>query len=551
MYLDQKVYIGKAGEEKISILPQMANRHGMICGATGTGKTVTLKVMAESFSDCGVPVFLADVKGDLAGMCRPGVDTEDMQERISRFGLAEDGFGFRSYPVQYWDVYGEKGLPLRTTISEMGPLLLGQILELNETQMDVLSVVFRIADDEGLLLLDTKDLRSMLQFVSENSREFSEAYGNIAKQSLGAIQRSLMALESQGADKFFGEQALSISDWFTVDSNGRGTIQILDCQKLILNPNMYCTFLLWMLSEIYEMLPEEGDLEKPKMIFFFDEAHLLFKMASKNLLSKIEQVVKLVRSKGVGVYFITQSPSDIPDGVLSQLGNKVQHAMHAYTPAEQRKVRAAAQSFRENPEFNTIDVLQELGIGEALVSVLDEEGIPTIVKRVKILPPQSQMGSLDDTVRENMIFGSVLYSKYTQEMDRESAYEILEQRALTEAENVRQAEEEKERQKAELAAEKERMKEEAEAEKQRLREEAAAQKQKEREEAAAQREKEREEQRVKTEMGRVASTAAGTVGRTVGNALGSAIGGKFGKTRGGNVGAQLGRGILRTLFNKK
>ena len=572
MFLDQKVYIGKSGEEKIYILPQMANRHGLIAGATGTGKTVSLKVMAESFSDCGVPVFLADVKGDLAGMCQTGTETEDMAARLDRFALREDGFAFSAYPTVFWDVYGEKGLPLRTTISEMGPLLLGRILELNPTQMDVLTVVFRIADDEGLLLIDTKDLRSMLQYVSENAKDYSLRYGNIAKQSLGAIQRSLMALEAEGADQFFGETALNISDWLTTDPSGRGTIQILDCQKLILNPTMYSTFLLWMLSELYETLPEMGDVEKPKMVFFFDEAHMLFESASASLRSKIEQVVKLIRSKGVGIFFITQIPADVPDSILSQLGNKVQHALHAYTPAELRKVKAAAQSFRANPEFDTETALQELGIGEALVSVLDENGTPSMVRRTRILPPQSQMGALDENIRQTQIGSSLLYSKYTQVLDRDSAYEFLERYAIEQAEAARRIEEEKQRLKEEAAAERERQKEEEAAERARIREEAAAQKAREREELAAQKAKEKEElaaqkakekeeaaalkeaerleKQRKNEIGKVAGSAAGTIGREIGNAVGKTVGGTFGRRLGGNIGAQLGRGILNTLFKK-
>ena len=551
MYLDQKIYIGKSGEEKICINPRMANRHGLIAGATGTGKSTTLKVLAEAFSDCGVPVFFADVKGDLAGMCQPGTDSPDMQQRIADFGLAADGFTYKAYPVTFWDVYGEKGIPLRATVTEMGPLLLGRILDLNPTQQDVLTVVFQIADDEGLLLIDSKDLRSMLQFVSENSKEFSLRYGNIAKQSIGAIQRAVMALEAEGADQFFGEPALSISDWLSTDTSGRGMIHVLDCQKLILNPKMYSTFLLWMLSELYEVLPEIGDMDRPKMVFFFDEAHMLFDSASPSLMEKIEQVVKLIRSKGVGIYFVTQSPSDIPDGVLAQLGNKIQHALHAYTPAEQKKVRAAAQSFRENPQFNTVDALQELGIGEALVSVLDDDGIPTIVQRAKILPPQSQMGSLDDIVRDSMVKSSLIYSKYAQVYDRDSAYERLEQRAIEAEKAMIEAEEEKERQKQEALAEKQRMKEEAEAEKQRLREEAAAQKQKEREELAAQRELEREEKAKKAEIGRIGGTVVGTIGREVGNTIGKTVGGTFGRRLGGNLGASLGRGILNTLLRRK
>ena len=526
MYQDGKIYLGKTGEEKVYILPKMANRHGMVCGATGTGKTVTLKVMAEAFSDAGVPVFLADVKGDLAGMSLPGIQTEDMAQRLTNFGLLEDGFSFKDYPTNYWDVYGEKGLPLRTTISEMGPLLLARILGLNQTQEDVLTVVFKIADDEGLLLIDTKDMNSMLQYVSENSKEYSVRYGNIAKQSIGAIQRAMIALDQQGGELFFGEPALNIADWLSTDMSGRGYIQVLDCQKLILNPTMYSCFLLWMLSELYENLPEVGDVEKPKLVFFFDEAHLLFDMASKELLQKIEQIVKLIRSKGVGVYFVTQNPSDIPNAVLAQLGNKVQHALHAYTPAEQRGIKAASDSFRVNPAFSTAEVLQNLGIGEALVSVLDNEGIPTIVQRVKILPPQSQMGAIDDFTREAKRSASPLHSTYEEMVDRDSAYEFFERLHLDQAELAQRELEERERLKAE-------------AEEAKLRE---------KEEAAAAREKERQERKMKTTANTIIGSATGTVGRQIGKTLGGAVGGKFGKTLGGNVGASLGRGILKTLF---
>ena len=548
MYQDQKIYLGKADDEKIFINPQMANRHGMIAGATGTGKTVTLKVLAEAFSDCGVPVFLADVKGDLAAMCQPGTETDDMAQRLDSFGLRQEGFTFQSYPTTYWDVYGEKGLPLRTTISEMGPLLLSRILGLNQTQEDVLTVVFKIADEEGLLLLDIKDLNSMLQYISANSKEYSVRYGNIAKQSIGAIQRSLLALGEQGAENFFGEPALSISDWLSVDAAGRGVINVLDCQKLILNPTMYSTFLLWMLSELYELLPEAGDLPRPKLVFFFDEAHMLFDTASRNLLQKIEQVVKLIRSKGVGIFFITQNPSDIPDDILGQLGNKVQHALHAYTPKERRGLKAAADSFRENPDFDTTQALQNLGIGEALVSVLDTEGIPTVVQKVKILPPQSQMGALDDVMRDSQIKASPLYGKYIDMVDRDSAYEFLERLAMTEEENIRKAEEERIRAKEEAEAAKEQMKAEAAAEKERLRQEAAELKAREKEEAAALKEKEREERKVKSTINTVVGSATGTLGRQIGKTLGGAVGGTFGKTLGGNVGATLGRGILKTFL---
>lgn len=556
MYRDGKIWIGKSGEESVFIYPKMANRHGLIAGATGTGKTISLKVLAESFSDCGVPVFLADVKGDLAGMCRRGTANENLQKRIDTMELMPHGFCFRSYPSVYWDVYGQKGMPLRTTISEMGPLLLSRIMNLTEIQTDVLTVVFKIADDEGLLLLDSKDLKAMLQYAGEHAKEYSLQYGNISKQSLGAIVRAVVALETEGGDQFFGEPALNIHDWLTTDCDGRGTIQILDCQKLIQNPTMYATFLLWMMSELFESLPEVGDREKPKMVFFFDEAHLLFDSAPKALLGKIEQVVKLIRSKGVGIYFNTQNPRDIPDGVLGQLGNKIQHALHAYTPAEQKAAKAAAMSFRENPEFDTLDTLTSLGTGEALVSVLDEKGVPTVVKKCMILPPQSQMGVLDETARDSEIKGSLLYGRYVEMIDRDSAYEFLQRKMAAE-------EEQEQREAEEAAAEKQRLKEAAAAEKQRQREAAAAEKQKEREAAAEEKKRLKEEEtarkqaekaaaakekQMKSAVGRVASSAAGTLGREIGNSVGQQIGGSFGKRLGGNVGATLGRGILSTLF---
>ncbi len=550
MYYENKIFVGKSGEEKVYIYPKMANRHGLIAGATGTGKTVTLKVLAESFSDCGVPVFLADVKGDLAGMCKPG--TDNVKDRVEAMGLSEAGFDLRAYPTNFWDVYGEKGMPLRTTISEMGPLLLSRILDLNDTQSDILTIIFKIADDENLLLIDTKDLRAMLQYVGENAKELSLTYGNISRQSLGAITRAVIALESEGAEYFFGEPALNIADWLCTDCNGKGMIQVLDCQKLINNPTMYATFLLWMISELFETLPEAGDRDKPKMVFFFDEAHLLFDTAPKVLIEKVEQVVKLIRSKGVGIYFITQNPKDIPDGVLSQLGNKIQHALHAYTPAEQKGAKAAAQSFRENPEFDTYDTLTSLGIGEALISVLDEEGIPTVVKKCSVLPPQSQMGALEDDIRKNEILNSLLYSRYSEMVDRDSAYEFLQRKALADEESERKAAEEaalkKQQEKEAAEAEKLRLKEEAAAEKQRQREEAAAEKQRQREEAAALKEEERKKKKAKSAAKSVASSAAGTIGREIGNTLGKSVGGSFGKRLGGNVGASLGRGILSTLF---
>lgn len=530
MYYNKEIWVASAGDKKVSILPKMANRHGLIAGATGTGKTVTLKVMAESFSDCGVPVFLADVKGDLAGMCKPGVDSADMQARIERFGLNEAGFQYEEYPCCYWDIYGKAGIPLRTTISEMGPTLLARLMDLNATQSDILKIVFKIADDDGLLLLDTKDLRAMLQYVYENSKEYSAEYGNMAKQSIAAIVRAVVALEEAGGDKFFGEPALNIKDWFSTGMNGKGMINILDCQSLINNPKMYSTFMLWMMSELFEVLPEAGDAEKPRMIFFFDEAHLLFEDAPKALLQKIEQVVKLIRSKGVGIYFITQNPSDIPDDVLAQLGNKVQHALHAYTPAEKKKVKAAAESFRENPEFDTLEAIGSLGIGEALVSFLDSEGRPGIVEKSKILPPKSMMGPIDDTIRKQQIEQNMLFIRYGEMVDRESAYELLGKRVAQEEEA-----EQKEKELAQQEKEAERLKKQQEKE---------AQKLKQQQEKAA----EREAKKTKTAVKNVAKTATGTIGREIGNSIGKSVGGTFGKKLGGNLGAALGRGILDTLF---
>ena len=552
MYQDGRIWMAVNEEgERISILPAKANRHGLIAGATGTGKTVTLRVMAEAFSDMGVPVFLADVKGDLAGMMAPGRDSEDMQERIARFGLADAGFDYKGYPVNFWDIYGEKGIQLRTTISEMGPLLLSRILRLNELQSNILSIIFKIADDNGLLLIDTKDLKAMLNHVNHDHKTYEAQYGKMSPASIAAILRAVVALEIDGGEVFFGEPALNINEWITVTESGKGVISILDSESLINNGRLYSTFLLWMLSDLFEKLPEVGDPDKPRMVFFFDEAHLLFNDAPKTLMDKIEQVVKLVRSKGVGVYFCTQNPRDIPDGVLAQLGNRIQHALRAYTPADQKSVRAAADAFRENPAFKTYDTIMALGTGEAVVSFLGEDGIPGIAQKVAVLPPQSRMGSITDEEREHKIKSSLLYTKYAQAVDPESAYEILERLGFEKEEEMRRLKEEAEARKAELAEQKQREKEEAAAQRQREKEEAAAQRQKEKEEAAAQKAAEREAQRAadakKRAAKQVGSSVAGTVGREVGKTVGSTFG-SFGKTLGGNLGASLGRGILSTLF---
>ena len=438
MYLQQehKVWIA-TGEMPIYLEPSMANRHGLIAGATGTGKTVTLKVLAESFSDMGVPVFLADIKGDLSGMSQMGKETKHIRRSIDNMNI--QNFQYTAYPVRFWDVYGKLGLPVRTTISEMGPDLLARLLGLNDTQSGILRIVFRIADDKGLLLIDLKDLRSMVQYVGDNAAEYKLTYGNISPQSVGAIQRSLLALEDEGGDIFFGEPDLKLADWFEWDESGKGIMNILECQELVQHPLLYATFLLWMLSEIYEMLPEAGDLEKPKFAFFFDEAHLLFNDAPKALLDKVEQVVRLIRSKGVSVWFISQSPSDLPDSVLGQIGNRVQHALRAYTPKDQKALRAAAQSFRANKNFDTEEALQALGVGEALVSVLDEKGVPSIVEKANVLPPRSSMNAVAPDVISSNISQNPLYPKYAKTEDRESAYEELQDMA---AEAQEQAEKE-------------------------------------------------------------------------------------------------------------
>lgn len=445
MYLPQehKLLICKGSENKnIYMSPQMANRHGLIAGATGTGKTVTLKVLAESFSEMGVPVFLADIKGDVSGMCKAGVVNEGFAKRLNKLGIED--FVPQSYPVRFFDVFGKKGHPVRTTISEMGPELLSRLLELNATQSGIMNIIFRIADDNGLLLLDLKDLRSMAQFVGDNAAQFKTQYGNISTQSIGAIQRSLLRLEEQGGEVFFGEPALDINDWLQTDSDGRGIINLLHCVELFQNPLLYSTFLLWMLSELYDTLPEAGDLSKPKVVFFFDEAHLIFKNAPDSLVEKVEQIVRLIRSKGVGIYFVTQLPSDLPESVLGQLGNKLQHALRAYTPKDQKGLRAAAQSFRENPEIDTQKVLTELGTGEVLVSVLDEEGVPTMVERAYVMPPRSFLGVAEDNLRNLTVATSPLYEKYAEAQDRESAYEKLAQRAKTEVPEQEEIEENEE-----------------------------------------------------------------------------------------------------------
>jgi DNA helicase HerA-like ATPase len=425
------------GKEEVSILPKMANRHGLIAGATGTGKTVSLRVLAEAFSGIGVPVFMADIKGDLSGLPKQGGDNPKVTERIQKLGLKD--FKLEGYPVVFWDVFSEQGHPVRTTISEMGPILLSRILNLNEIQSAVLTMVFKIADDNGLLLLDLKDLRAMAQHVGDNADQFKTQYGNISAASVGAIQRGLLTLEQQGGDKFFGEPALDIQDFMQTDGNGRGVVNILVADKLMQSPRVYATLLLWMLSELFEQLPEVGDPEKPKLIFFFDEAHLLFEDVSKALEEKIEQVVRLIRSKGIGIYFVTQNPLDLPDTVLGQLSHRVQHALRAFTPRDQKAVKAAAETFRTNPELDVVKAVTELAVGEALVSVLDEKGTPTMVERALMYPPKSRLTPLTSEERNQVIQASVLYGHYERAVDRESAYEKLKAKAEQQKVEIQEA----------------------------------------------------------------------------------------------------------------
>ena len=503
MYKENEIWVASDGDAKLCIKSKYANRHGLIAGATGTGKTVTLKVMAESFSDAGVPVFLSDIKGDLSGMCKPGEEKESITKRVAELGMGED-FSFKAYPTVFWDIFGKKGLPLRTTISEFGPMLLAKLLDLNQIQTDILNIIFKIADD--------------------------------------AIMRGLVALGDKGGDIFFGEPALDINDWF-VTKDGKGMINVLDATTIINDPGIYATFMLWMLAELFEIMPEVGDLDKPKMVFFFDEAHLLFKDTPKALLQKIEQVVKLIRSKGIGVYFITQNPSDIPDEVLAQLGNKVQHALRAYTPAEQKGIKAAAQSYRVNPDFDTAEIITNLGIGEAVVSFIEDDGAPAMVRKAKVLPPQSYLGAIDDMMRAAVISMSDLAEKYKDMVDRDSAYEFLQR---LQVEISQKQEEEKQAETARKEAEKQAEIERKEAEKQ----EKAAQKEAERQAKEAEKEEKKKKDAIKKGVAAVAGTAAGTIGRQIGKTLGKS-GGKFGSSLGGNLGASLGRGVLSTLFKLK
>ena len=439
----QQAFIAISEGNEVYLNPKMANRHGLITGATGTGKTVTLQNLTETFSDMGVPVFVADIKGDFSGIAKSGGNKNSVTKRVEKYGLTEKGFDYKAYPVQFWDVFGEQGHPVRTTITEMGPLLLERLLNLNDTQSAILSMVFKIADDNNLLLIDLNDLQKMVEFVGNNRAEFITKYGNISPASIGAIQRSLLRLENEGATHFFGEPELVIDD-FIQTLQGKGVVNILAADILMLSPRIYTTFLLWLLSDLYENLPEVGDRDKPKLVFFFDEAHLLFSDMPRHLLEKVEQIVRLIRSKGVGIYFCTQNPADIPQNILGQLGNRIQHALRAYTPNDQKAVRVAAQTFRANPKYDTETAITQLETGEALVSFLDEKGAPQMVERAYILPPQGQIGPIAKEERSQLVRRSLIYGVYEKLIDRESAYEILSQRQeLLHIEQQKAAEEKK------------------------------------------------------------------------------------------------------------
>ena len=476
MYRDNKIVIGKSNKKELAILLDKANRHGLITGASGSGKTITLKVMAESFSDAGVPVFLADVKGDIAGTALAGSTSESLEKRLKDLNIKD--FEYKSFPVRFWDIFGMSGHPIRTTLNSVGPDILSMMLGLSEAQEGMLAIAFKIAEENEWELDDTKDLRLLLQYIGDNKSDFITKYGNITTQSIGVIQRCLLTLENQGADKFFGQPELNIHDFIGTDENGKGIINILDAVELFKSPDLYASFLLWLLTNLFNKMPEVGDLEKPKMVFFFDEAHLLFNGMPSYRLKQITQVVKLIRSRGIGLYFISQSPTDIPDEVIAQLGNRVQHTLRAYTPSEQKTVKIAADAFRKNPDFNTMDAILALGTGEALVSFQNEKGEPEIVEKATILPPQSKMGVIDDITRNKIINQSPLAGKYEETLERESAFEELDQmikeKIEAEAEEKRKEEEAKqaekeakEAEKAAKAAEKAKKEAEREAEKKR------------------------------------------------------------------------------------
>ncbi|MGJ8756459.1 helicase HerA-like domain-containing protein [Acinetobacter sp. HC8-3S] len=501
--------------EDIVLHSQFANRHGLIAGATGTGKTVTLKVLAESFSRLGVPVFLADAKGDVSSLAKAGTSSPKFDERLKLLGI--ESVPFAASPVIFWDLFGQQGHPIRTTISEIGPLLLARMLNLNDTQEGVLSAVFRIADDQGLLLIDFKDLKAMLTYVSENAADLKAEYGNLSPASLGAIQRNLLALGDQGGEQFFGEPSLNILDFIQTDSNGHGYINILAADKLMNTPKLYATFLLWMLSELFEQLPEVGDMDKPKLVFFFDEAHLLFDNASQNLQEKIEQVVRLIRSKGVGIYFITQNPLDLPESVLGQLGNRVQHALRAFTPKDQKAVKTAADTFRANPDFKVDQAITELAVGEALISCLDEQGTPQIVERGWVMPPYSAFNPITPEERQMIIAQSIVAGVYDQAVDRDSAYELLQQKVLQQAQ-----------QKEADALAKQQSKEQEALAKQQVKEQERFAKEQQKAAEKAQRDREKLTQDI---VGTFAKSAA--------------------RSLGGSTGQKIVRGLLGSLFGKK
>ena len=513
-------------QQDVVLHSKFANRHGLIVGATGTGKTVTLKVLAESFSRLGVPVFLADAKGDVSSLAQAGASNPKFDERIKSLGI--DSIPFAASPVVFWDLFAEQGHPIRTTITEIGPLLLARMLNLNDTQEGVLSAVFRIADDQGMLLIDFKDLKAMIGYVSEHAAEFKAEYGNLSPASLGAIQRNLLALADQGGDQFFGEPSLNILDFIQTDSNGHGYINILAADKLMNTPKLYATFLLWMLSELFEQLPEVGDMDKPKLVFFFDEAHLLFDNASAALQEKIEQVVRLIRSKGVGIYFVTQNPLDLPESVLGQLGNRVQHALRAFTPKDQKAVKTAADTFRANPEFKVEQAITELAVGEALISCLDEQGTPQVVERAWVMPPYSSFSPISPEQRQTLISQSIVAGIYEKSLDRESAFELLQNKVVERQQQAVQIEQEKQQAKEQEALAKQQAKEAETLAKQQAREQERIAKEQQKE---AEREAKQREKLIQDTVGTFAKSAA--------------------RSLGGSTGQKIVRGLLGSLFGRK
>ena len=513
-------------QQDVVLHSKFANRHGLIAGATGTGKTVTLKVLAESFSRLGVPVFLADAKGDVSSLAQAGTSNPKFDERIKSLGI--DSIPFAASPVVFWDLFAEQGHPIRTTITEIGPLLLARMLNLNDTQEGVLSAVFRIADDQGMLLIDFKDLKAMIGYVSEHAAEFKAEYGNLSPASLGAIQRNLLALADQGGDQFFGEPSLNILDFIQTDSNGHGYINILAADKLMNTPKLYATFLLWMLSELFEQLPEVGDMDKPKLVFFFDEAHLLFDNASAALQEKIEQVVRLIRSKGVGIYFVTQNPLDLPESVLGQLGNRVQHALRAFTPKDQKAVKTAADTFRANPEFKVEQAITELAVGEALISCLDEQGTPQVVERAWVMPPYSSFSPISPEQRQALISQSIVAGIYEKSLDRESAFELLQNKVVERQQQAVQIEQEKQQTKEQEALAKQKAKEAETLAKQQAREQERIAKEQQKE---AEREAKQREKLIQDTVGTFAKSAA--------------------RSLGGSTGQKIVRGLLGSLFGRK